>query len=1225
MFGFPALCCGLKLSNSCEKFRNCSVASQRQFLFNINMNDLISEEIVQEMLEKVPKTTSRYVSCIRLDGSPILPPLIDDKYRGELTHYRNLAILVEKKISDRKKLKDNRHSVDSGVMIGVSNGEPSWLRPCSLQPDRKELMTPSSFDSDKNKSSCGTHCVQRSNSSDDTCSKNFICDHDVWRYISNCDEHFCTAWFDHQNEELLSNFDPELIANSGNHNFPEKITSSCNINAVPHDEFYTKEGNNISNKSGNSVDTASDEVNRLSVYYAEYHKGINEQSSHPKNTDLNEKHETNVCEMFNSYNCERVSQIPGGNCNVFDSQIITESDYLNRCVSDETSTNCVDDGSESALNGESEISGYEQYFVNYSAMSDRFTNLNCSFKSNVSKDLSSRENDSCNTNKSRRELKSSLGTSLNKADVVNQESLRAEVKINSTDEHCPLLKHISGNKLSSIKISCSSISLPEYPSGLPTHVLEKQKPEKPYNPKYYGGCNSVDTENSKETLCPNMPENIPRKWLCENVTNIVSDDSCEELSKNTAAGSSPFLETSLACQKHNLDVPLSESVSISEVDFHTSSVATIAPDTSEEANELPKHSSVEKDDELTPPKLVRQNSYTLITPSPVLLAHAKANEKQEEKTSSEDDNHNNHIQTNKNEEHDKAKGDWNSKNEVKNVYIAPSEKSQILAQNVKNSDAAQAKGNCSQRIKNMSLPGSCVSSPVKVSLFHSSLDNLPIVTVRRFQELIDSQSIQNQPCESSKTNIFTAEGNSSGKNTLNTRSSSLDLEKFNEPAADSRLKCRSKSDLQDSKCKQSTIINSPCTEGSGKSKKDVEILFREMSFDPSPSSVSHQLDVNYISTPRSNQGNQTNLDNISPGFSLGTSDNQISDNISEKEVIPMCNTLPLNDSTVQQIFLQLQNQHSLLMAQLLDRQKKEQEALANTFLNQQRQILQEMRLIPTPPMHEQSPSANSDTGTSSIEKKSPSAPQEIHTFGSVSVGSHLSSPLEMPLPSGNSDQSRYSSNGEHSETTHHCPRELEFTKPSPVSPKAKPRVTEEQINAATAINAAARGYLVRRLLKTEHVQEIINTISESVQCALQLQRECPVDITPSDVELHRRLIQQLTAACYSLHDTFFALTIQEKMTIIANDRERRRNPASRPVSARTSISAATQKYIQRKQQQNRLSERPATNTRRSWWRHKARACSAGPYEQSSSSYAKQPFVTSKQQQSNNRATRRPWR
>ncbi|XP_050351311.1 uncharacterized protein LOC126774042 isoform X2 [Nymphalis io] len=104
--------------------------------------------------------------------------------------------------------------------------------------------------------------------------------------------------------------------------------------------------------------------------------------------------------------------------------------------------------------------------------------------------------------------------------------------------------------------------------------------------------------------------------------------------------------------------------------------------------------------------------------------------------------------------------------------------------------------------------------------------------------------------------------------------------------------------------------------------------------------------------------------------------------------------------------------------------------------------------------------------------------------------------------------------------------------------------TVEERSAATKIVAHAKGYLVRRLMKSERVQATVQTIKDALLCALQLHQDRE-GIRGADVDLHRRLIQQITAACYSLHDTFVASTAADRCAMIAADRSRRRSLAAR--------------------------------------------------------------------------------
>ncbi|XP_063229179.1 uncharacterized protein LOC134534589 isoform X3 [Bacillus rossius redtenbacheri] len=125
------------------------------------------------------------------------------------------------------------------------------------------------------------------------------------------------------------------------------------------------------------------------------------------------------------------------------------------------------------------------------------------------------------------------------------------------------------------------------------------------------------------------------------------------------------------------------------------------------------------------------------------------------------------------------------------------------------------------------------------------------------------------------------------------------------------------------------------------------------------------------------------------------------------------------------------------------------------------------------------------------------------------------------------------------------------------------KYSDAEHKAASVIEAAARGYLVRRLMRTEKVRALKATIQDTVKCALRLEQDCRDEVTPADVELHRGLITQLNSAILELHHLFFSITVKEKMDVIATDRLRVAKQQSRALPQLT-ISAATRKYLQRK-------------------------------------------------------------
>lgn len=64
--------------------------------------------------------------------------------------------------------------------------------------------------------------------------------------------------------------------------------------------------------------------------------------------------------------------------------------------------------------------------------------------------------------------------------------------------------------------------------------------------------------------------------------------------------------------------------------------------------------------------------------------------------------------------------------------------------------------------------------------------------------------------------------------------------------------------------------------------------------------------------------------------------------------------------------------------------------------------------------------------------------------------------------------------------------------------------------AATRINAWVRGYLTRRLLKTEHVQEITKIIRDSLYLIIDLHSEKIDNDCAADVQMKHNLLQQVS-------------------------------------------------------------------------------------------------------------------
>lgn len=129
------------------------------------------------------------------------------------------------------------------------------------------------------------------------------------------------------------------------------------------------------------------------------------------------------------------------------------------------------------------------------------------------------------------------------------------------------------------------------------------------------------------------------------------------------------------------------------------------------------------------------------------------------------------------------------------------------------------------------------------------------------------------------------------------------------------------------------------------------------------------------------------------------------------------------------------------------------------------------------------------------------------------------------------------------------------------------------------VSAYVKGYLTRRLLKTEKVQEIVRTIQDTKQFAYSFQTETPIKrgvFSHQDRDLLDRIIAQLQAALLDIHEIFFEIPVHERMALIAHSRQlmeekRLRDSNSIRASVSTShprISSATLKAMERKRKAN---------------------------------------------------------
>ncbi|XP_072168495.1 uncharacterized protein [Diadema setosum] len=129
------------------------------------------------------------------------------------------------------------------------------------------------------------------------------------------------------------------------------------------------------------------------------------------------------------------------------------------------------------------------------------------------------------------------------------------------------------------------------------------------------------------------------------------------------------------------------------------------------------------------------------------------------------------------------------------------------------------------------------------------------------------------------------------------------------------------------------------------------------------------------------------------------------------------------------------------------------------------------------------------------------------------------------------------------------------------------------------VSARVKGYLTRALMKTPKVAAITKTIRDTRAFLLQFQTETPVKrgvMSQQDTRLAHRVLAQLRAAQFQLEDIFHNISTSERMSILRQAREQEReNYFTKKVSPVTAgdkakrLSAATRKAMERRQQQTK--------------------------------------------------------
>lgn len=140
-----------------------------------------------------------------------------------------------------------------------------------------------------------------------------------------------------------------------------------------------------------------------------------------------------------------------------------------------------------------------------------------------------------------------------------------------------------------------------------------------------------------------------------------------------------------------------------------------------------------------------------------------------------------------------------------------------------------------------------------------------------------------------------------------------------------------------------------------------------------------------------------------------------------------------------------------------------------------------------------------------------------------------------------------------------------FTSPSHTLDTSRQFCLSLPASCRPLLAAAVKGFLTRRLLRTERVSQLIRTIQDTQQFLHQTGVRGEFS-SRQDLMLHDRVSLQLRAARYEFHNIVFNSSICERMKMIGQDRQvtRERRFKQHGNKVKGSLSAATRKALERK-------------------------------------------------------------
>ncbi|XP_004750344.2 LOW QUALITY PROTEIN: centriolar coiled-coil protein of 110 kDa [Mustela putorius furo] len=264
----------------------------------------------------------------------------------------------------------------------------------------------------------------------------------------------------------------------------------------------------------------------------------------------------------------------------------------------------------------------------------------------------------------------------------------------------------------------------------------------------------------------------------------------------------------------------------------------------------------------------------------------------------------------------------------------------------------------------------------------------------------------------------------------------------------------------------------------------------------------------------------------------------------------------------------LEEQHAQQLSLLIAEQEREQERLQKE-IEEQEKMLKEKKVIAA---------EASESGSNNA------ADLEWRKINESGLLETMLSQVDSLRPS-NSNSSGFTSSAlQHSfASTNEAPFYLwgsstsGLTKLSVTRPfgRAKPKWSQvfspELQTKFNKITAVAKGFLTRRLMQTDKLKQLRQTVKDTMEFIRSFQSEAPLKrgvVSAQDASLQERVLAQLRAALYGVHDIFFVMDAAERMSILHHDREVRKEKMLRQMdkvkSPRVALSAATQKSLDRR-------------------------------------------------------------